>query len=218
MFRNLKFLGLALIAALAMSAVAVNTASADLLYGETTPATLTGSQEGTDVLWVHGGFVNCATVKYTGTTTAFGMSQITVTPSFSGCTFAGLAAKISMNECDYLLRFYIAAEDTTGAIDIQCPFGKEITITAPSLGTPKCIVHIPPQNGLGVDFTGTNIGTGTTREVTLHIQRFVRYSQTAGTAETGNCSTADNTSGGWYEGKARFTGENAAGHVGLFLA
>ena len=220
MFRNLKVLGLTLIAMLAVSAVAVSAASADLLYGETTPATLTGSQEGTDVLSVHGGFVKCTTVKYTGTTTAFGMSQITVTPSFSGCTFSGLTATVNMNGCDYLVQFNLTAGNTTGSTDIVCPFENEITITAPKLGTAKCIVHIPAQFGLGVGFSGANVGSGATREVTLKLSyNALRYSQTAGTAETGNCATADKTIGGTYEGRALLTGENAAGtaHVGIFL-
>ncbi len=220
MFRNLKVLGLTLIAMLAMSAIAANAASADLLYAESTPATLTGSQEGTDELRVHAGAVKCSTIKYTGTTSAFGTSQISLTPSFSGCTFVGLVATVNMNGCSYLFHFNFESGNTTGSTDIVCPFEKEITITAPKLGTAKCIIHIPAQFGLGVWFSGINVGSGTTREVTLKLSyNALSYSQTAGTAETGNCATADKTFGGTYEGRALLTGENAAGtaHVGIFL-
>jgi hypothetical protein len=86
------------------------------------------------------------------------------------------------------------------------------------VGTPKCIIHVPEQTDL-TKVTGTNIGAGATREITLDINiTNIKYSQTMGTAETGNCATADNTTGGTYTGAAVVTGSVAGAHVGIFLS
>ena len=220
MIRNLKFLGLALVAALAMSSVVASMASADVITSEASSTTLTGGQEGTDVFQVHGGEIKCTTVKYTGSIASNPASFATVTPTYSGCTFAGLAATVNTNGCSYKVNVTAGAGITTGTVDVVCAEGKEITVTAPSIGTAKCIVHVPAQTGL-TSGTAANVGTTTTREITLTIAiNNIKYNQTAGTAETGNCATADNTTGGTYNGKALVTGENAAGtaHLGIFLS
>ncbi len=221
MIRSLKLLGLALVAALAINAVAVGMASADVLTSEKSVTTLTGTQEGEDVFEVDGGKVTCTHVTYSGTLTASSSSSVTVTPTYTGCTFVGLAATVTMNGCDYLVTINSAVGNTTGNVDIVCPTGNEVTVTAPSIGTAKCIVHVPPQNNLTTS-TGTNLtGAGTTKELTLDINiTNISYSQTKGTAETGNCETKDNTTGGKYTGKALITGENstATEHIGIFLS
>jgi len=217
MIRNLKFLGIALVAALAMSSVFAAAASADVITSESASSTtITGKQGGTDTFKVDGGEVKCTTVTYTGSFSS-GASSALLTPTYSGCTFAGLASTIDMNGCQY--RGNIQAGSSTGAtVDIVCTGSNEITVTAPSVGTKKCILHIPAQTGL-TSATGTNIGSGTTREGTGDINiNNIKYSQTAGTAETGNCATADNTTGGTYTGTAVFTGSVSGTHVGIFLS
>jgi hypothetical protein len=133
----------------------------------------------------------------------------------------GLASTIDMNGCDYLVHVSLTAGDTTGTVDVVCPVGQEITVTAPAVGTKKCIVHVPPQTGLTTG-TGTNVGSaGPTSEITLSLALTgLKYSQTAGTAESGNCLTADNTTTGTYTGKALITGEdeNTGAHIGLLLS
>ncbi len=220
MFCRLKFLGLALVAALAMSSIVASVASADVITTEAAPTTLTGAQGGTDVRGFHSGSTKCTTVKYTGSLSALSSSNATVTPTYSGCALLGLASTTSMNGCSFKFNVNATAGNTTGTTDIVCPAGKEITITAPSVGTPKCIVHIPAQTGLA-SISYSNLGSTTTREITASLNiTNLKYSQTAGTAETGNCATADNTTGGTYVGSALFTGENAAGtaHIGIFVS
>jgi len=194
-------------------------ASADDLTAESYPVTLTGNEDGTPGIAVtHGGEIKCTTVKVQGTLKE-ASTTITLTPSVSGCTFAGLSATANFNGCDFLV--HIDGEGkTTGSVDAVCPAGKEITLTAPSVGTAKCILHAPAQTGVRLG-TGTNIGAGATREVTLHLNLTgVKYSQTAGTAETGNCATADNTTNGSFTSKALATGENetTGAHIGIFLS
>ncbi len=220
MTRNLFSLCAVLAAALALGLTTAGTAGADVFTTEAVNVMVTGAQEGTDVFKLHGGEVKCTTVKYTASVSSGSSSQVTASPTYSGCTFAGLAATIGMNGCDYLLKINAEAGNTTLTEDVVCPSGKEITITAPSVGTAKCITHIPPQTGLG-PASAVNVGSLATREVTITAGvTNMKYSQTAGTAETGNCATADNTTGGTYTGKALLTGENFSGtaHIGIFLS
>ena len=218
MSRKLKFLGLALVAALAMSSVAGNAASADVLTSESAMSTtLTGSQTFTDVLKVDAGEVKCGTVTYSGSFTS-PTSSILVTPFYAGCTFAGLFAAVEMNTCQFRVNFS-AGTSTAGSTDIVCFPGQEITVKAPPIGTAKCVIHIPPQTGL-TKVSGRNVGSGIGRELTLDINiNNIKYSQTAGKAETGNCATADSTTGGTYTGEDTFKGSHPLeGQVGIFLS
>jgi hypothetical protein len=107
-------------------------------------------------------------------------------------------------------------------VDIVCPAGKDITVVAPTFGTAKCTLHIPPQAGLGgVTFKG--VGAGTTKGVVVELNTTgVNYAQTKGTAESGNCETWDGTSTGAYVGKAIVTAEedreSETIHIGLFFS
>jgi len=194
-------------------------AGADQLTAETATATLTASQEGTDVIKFGGGEAKCTTVKYVASALTSPATTVAITPTYSNCTFAGLAGTVAMNGCTYLMHISPSAGVTTASMDIVCPNGKEITITAPNAGTVKCIEHIPAQTGLSAA-TLTNVGSGATREITVAIALTeLKYSQTPGTAESGNCATSDGKSDGTYTGKTLFTAENGSGaHVGIFLS
>ncbi len=223
MSRNLRLIIAAAMAALAMTAVFANAAPADVITAESVPATLTGVQSGSDEFTVHAGKVKCSTVKYAGTLSANGGTTVRVKPTYTGCTFVGLTSTVDAGKCEYLVHLDPAAGVTTGTVDIVGCEGTEITVTAPSpaLGTAKCIVHVKEQTGLSSG-TVAVVGSGTTRELELKIGiTKIAYSQTAGTAGSGNCATADNTSGetgGTYTGKAIVTGASGSTHIGLFLS
>jgi hypothetical protein len=223
MIRNLKVLGLALVAVCAMSAVAASMASADTFNSVGGVAvSLTGKQTGTgDVFTTTAGTVKCKEVTYTGTSTS-GVTTVTGVPSYpaktaggeQNCTGFGFPAEINTNGCKYL--FHIGAA-TTGTLDVVCEAGKEITVTATSGATVKCIVHVPAQTGLGT-ITYKNTGSGTTQEVEIEANvSGLKYKHTAGSG-LGACTTGE-ASAGTYVGKAIVTGETDGGstHVGIFL-
>jgi len=219
-----KVFGTAAVVGVAACALVAMPASADVITAESTPLTLTGAQEGTDVIKVHGGEIKCSKVSYTGTISSSPASTLTLTPNFLSCTFAGLIASVQLNGCVYLVHVGTTfASTASGTLDIVCPAGKEITVTAPSLGTPKCTVHIPAQTGLE-SVAVTNLGSGSTREVTVSFGvggglTSLKYSQTSGTAETGNCATADNTTSGTQTAALLLTAENASfNHSGIFAS
>jgi hypothetical protein len=118
MTRNLKALGLALVAVFAMGAVMASAASAQAKLTSTGPVTLIGKQTGAaaaNQLSAFGATWTCTTVTYTGhktksTTTpkaliANGDTTATITPHYSGCsanTAIGVKpVTVKMTSCDY---------------------------------------------------------------------------------------------------------------------
>lgn len=224
MIRNLKVLGLALVAMLAMTAVAASAASADDLTSETSPVTMTGKQSGAgDVFTTTAGTVKCKEVIYTTASTATPTTTVTATPSYpaktaggeQNCTGFGFPAEVNANGCKYVFTIGVG---TTGDLKVECAESKEITVTAASGGTTKCIVHVPGQTLLGA-ITYGNTGAGTTRELTIgaNIVEGLSYKHTAGTG-IGACTSGSSLKGS-YTGAGTVTAENAGGaHVGIFLS
>lgn len=205
MIRNMKLTGLVVITALAIGSIGASTATADEFKSEAASGELLGAGE-SEVFKVQGGEIKCTTAKYAGAVSSTSFSSFSMSATYSGCTFAGLAATINMNGCTYKTNINTSAGNTTGTVDVVCPAGKEITVTAPSVGTAKCIVHVPAQTGLST-VSYSNVGAGTTKEVHAHISiTNEKFSQTAGTAETGNCATADNQTNGTYTKTIHITG------------
>lgn len=157
MIRNLKAMGLALVALFALSAVVAATASAQ--QGKLTgpgPMTLTATETGTgqNKLTAFGAGVECPGSHYVGhkyneTPHKFipsGATTATLTPIYTetvtkegkkdeNCLVAGVgwSATIDLNGCDYVIHLGVTTggvENTYGVtFDIVCPVGKEITVT-----------------------------------------------------------------------------------------
>jgi hypothetical protein len=209
-----------------MTAVAASAASAEEFTAEAGSTTLTGKQTGIgDVFTTTAGTVKCKEVSYKATGIPVSSTGINATPTYpvktaggeQNCTGFGFPAEIHTNGCTYTFTLSAAAV-TTGALDILCPAGKEITVTAVAAGTTKCTVHVPAQT-IASAVTYTNTGTGLTREVDIkaNISNLLSYKHVAGTG-VGACTTGSGK--GSYTGEGIVTGENAAGtaHVGIFLS
>jgi len=225
MIHNLRVLGLGIMAVLAMSAVAASAASADTLTSESSPVRITAKETGSGFVWTFtAGTVKCKEATYTAASVATPTTTATMTPSYpakttggeQNCTGFGFPAEINTNGCVY--RSTIGAA-TTGNMEISCPEGKEITITAASAGVTKCVVHFGSQTFIGIT-TYSNTGSGTTREVedTTNGVKIVKYKHTAGTG-VGSC-TSGSSSEGSYTSTTIWTGENLAGtaHIGIFFS
>ncbi len=177
MTRNLKALGLALMAAFAMSAVAASAASAQT-NGKLTadgPVTLTGVQTGEELansLTAFGDILVCKGSTYTGhrvisqeTTEKDpgkeheliepGESTATITPHYKDCTQPGTTRHVvvDMNGCDYV--FHVG--ETTGGehtygvtADVVCPPNQKIKVTVWNQATSilLCEITVGAQNGL----------------------------------------------------------------------
>jgi hypothetical protein len=205
MIRNLKALGLALVAVFALSAMAASSASADTFSAAAEPAFLTGSQglEKEDEFVVTNGITRCSVVKYDGQQATSPTTSVTLTPTYETCKSLGLSAVVDTNGCDYLFTINDTTHlDTTGTIHIDCPTGQEITVTvAPP--TAKCIIHVPEQT---VPVTYANAANGDIKATVDY--NGLTYSETKGTG-LGACATGLNPSGGHLLHGGVYKGEGA---------
>jgi len=205
MIRNFKVLGLALVAAFAMSAVVASAASADF-RSESDHTIITGTQGVPNTFTVTAGTTHCGTATFEGTSTETTSSSITITPTYENCRITNFGvetvnATVDMNGCHYLLT-------TTGQVHLECNtgLGSAVEVTAP-----LCVITVHPQTVSSVDYA--NIGSGTTREVRVTATATgITYTQSA------TCPGGNNTyHNGTYNGTVTATGEDTnRNHVGIW--
>jgi len=208
MIRNLKVLGLALVAVFAMSAVAASAASAaNGVLTSTGPVTLVGDEDGTNALTgANGGVVTCSgsTVAghKVGTTELIpsGSGEATLTPNYVNCLTAlsGTNHKttVTLNGCDYKLT--IGATTAGGGYsvtaDLVCPATKDVQVevypfAGSELGGVVCTITIQPQTGLtGPELTNV---TGSPNDLTLAGAFTGIHSSQSGSGCTTESSTTD---------------------------
>jgi hypothetical protein len=163
MTRNLKTLGLALVAVFALSAVVASAASAQGKITSDGPVTGTGTEITPNKLTALGRTVECP-----GSTMTFHEYNVTphkpvpddattatATPHYKNCTVPGVGpATVIMNGCHYV--FHIGgttgvADQFSATIDIVCPAGKVIEVQAFSShpgGIKLCTTTVKAQTGL----------------------------------------------------------------------
>jgi len=113
------------------SAYAIN------FHSEVAPITLSGSQNGVNVIGTTAGEVTCSTFNYSGTQSTKTASSLSLAPSTSGCHAlifgSKIAASIDWNECSF--------EFTPASwAHLRCPEGKDVVITVAG-----CSITITPQ-------------------------------------------------------------------------
>jgi len=223
--RNLKTLGLALVAVFAMSAVAASAAHATAASFSWDSGTtrLTGTaapiaEGGTQKFTITAGALStsCDTVYATAEVSGTSASSITTigSPTYTNtveekagekhtCTNnVGGKVTVSTTNCNY--RFNagttVTAGTSSGTVDIVCPAGSEgITVNSPGL----CLIHIFAQNGLGP--VNYNTMSGPPEDVTIEpLVNNITYTHTG---LCGNATKADGT----YTGQVTVKGENASG-------
>jgi hypothetical protein len=186
---------------------------------EAAPATLTGKNHaGPSLFFSTAGALECNESTYTGTLAAEEATELELAPAYAGCSLMGIPATVDVNGCKY--RFTVTNIESgkrEGSMDIVCPEGKTITVTAVQAGTPKCTIHIPSQNDRR-PVTYTNTGAGATREITIDLNvGAIKYTHTAGTGP-GACAFGG-AENGFLAGPISITGENAGGtHIGIFTS
>jgi hypothetical protein len=163
MMRNLKTMGMALLAVLAFSAVAASGAQAAAAhFTGTLNATLSGTTETgfVEVFKTTAGSVSCHG-SYSGKVTVATNEAQTINASYTNCApFFGATPVVNMGSCDFVFHpgTYGAAGSgtSTGTADIICTSSSTITITVPG-----CTVTIHEQKGLS-RIHYQNSGTGIT--------------------------------------------------------
>jgi hypothetical protein len=187
MIRNLKVLGLALVAVFAMSALAASAASAQGVQGEFTTSngtaqTLIGTETGvagSNALTSFGAKIECPGSTYTAhkfnvtphvaipnkETTA------TITPHYKNCVAFNPASHpitVTMNGCDYVLHIGVTTGGVAGTygatVDIVCPPNKVIEVHVYNNAAHTellCTIKVKGQNGLAGAHVTNTAGTGT---------------------------------------------------------
>jgi hypothetical protein len=180
MIRNLKALGLALVAVFAMSAMAASAAQAVTddaqVTVETFPAIFDGTQNGVQVFNREGRTMTCTTAEFhSEVQSTDSKTTITVKPTYSGChsnipLIGTLPMTVTMNGCDYLLHLTKDTPSGTFTADttIVCPLNKEIEVhiyqnhANHTSNTSLCTMKFPAQTPGGtIDLTNKAAG-GTT--------------------------------------------------------
>lgn len=192
MIRNLKALGFALAAVLAMVSGGASSASAQTIGKITSdgPVTQEATPTGTNAITAFGGKLECPKAIYTGHAykstphqlLESGATTATITPHFGQCTGLGFPMTVDMNGCDFVFHFTETNGTHSYAITetLECSGGNHVTITIFSshtkhtLNEPFCHITITePANGYtglsAVDKTDGTIGmSGTTTGIVGH--------------------------------------------------
>lgn len=228
MRRNLKVLGLALVAAFALSAIASGSASAEIAtFTSGSPwTTLTATALNTQTFTAGTRAVKCESVVADNASMGEDQSTITVEPTYgktvkseefteaetneTECEIetptAKFKAMVHTNGCHYK---FTAGGTVDGSVHIECPVGKEIEVTIDILGKFRPCLDIPAQTPTTPTVTYTN-ETYLDEEknvwdvkVTSHVEG-VKYT------ETGVCGTEVKNNAN-YTGEVTVKGFNTAG-------
>ena len=160
MTRNLKALGLALLAVFALGAIGTQAASAADAHefhsdGPRTIITANNVGEGSHTFQVGAaGTVECTGATFESTVVGtevvkdqtYKADTITATPKYTGCTFGGQPATVFFNDCAYVLDSDTTEGNTTVAgskhanVDIECAANNKIQVH-----TVNCTITVGAQ-------------------------------------------------------------------------
>jgi hypothetical protein len=171
MIRNLKTLGIAVVAALGIVALAASVASATggQFHSEVEHTEIVGEQETRNTFTVNAGTVHCDIAVFEGTASQATTTQLTIAPTYDSCVITTgleiLEAEVDMNGCHYLFT-------PSGQVHLTCP-SAPIRVTAP-----LCTVTVHPQTVEKVDYINVGEGAGRSTTVTSTATKLA-YTQSA---------------------------------------
>lgn len=192
---RIRIIGLALVAASALSAGGAASASAFTEFvAKPSGQSVTASQSELHTFTIGGASVTCKSAVFTGTAPAEKFTVFEMNPAYSECSaFGFVGSKAKMNECKFAMHI-------TGVVDVKCPTGKEIEIEVNNGG--PCIVKIPAQTGLKkleyVNVTGKN-GRASV-EAKINIKKIAYTSNRKGVGCPAQAEEATYTGGSVAEG------------------
>jgi hypothetical protein len=215
MSTKLKALTLAIGAMAAVGAFAAGPASARF-ESEATQTTLTTSANNTQVFQyqAEGIKLTCTTVTSTGTFNGTATTEATFVPEkYGGCSTILGPAHVHDNGCVFLRTVALGSTAATTHLTCSGTNKVEYTITDNS-GNRLCTVKTGSQTPGGTS-TGSNTGSGTTREVVITSAMTGITATREGSALCGPASSTTGT----YSGSITYTGENplTKAHVGIFM-
>jgi hypothetical protein len=213
MLGNLKTLGRVLLVVGAISAAGAPVAAATETYtsgvGTGIRTFSSGDKTTNHVFTTPNGTVVCTNLGFLGETVQTGptITEITVTPTFSGCSAFGFTAHVINNGCDFLFTApttVTSSEWTIHPAHIVPSSGSSCTfsVTPTFFGASVCTQTIPNQTPTGGHVIGKNSAAGTTpMDGTLESKiSGIHYSGSGGV-----CGDASTHSDGGYTGGVTVT-------------
>jgi len=203
MTRNLKVLGLALVAVFAMGAVVASSASATSFHFNSAAdhTIINGSQIGLHKFATTAGEVTCEEANFSATTTTKTETDVTITPVYSKChiNFFGskVSATVAMNGCQYTLTSHqtVAGVTTPATIHlVNCTKAAEVVAAG-------CTIKVNTGQTLG----GQTITNGVGDIVLTTNTSGITYSHSGFTCGTGSGTT------GTYKGETTVKGSDTEG-------
>ena len=198
-------------------------AAGERFHAETAHSTLDFTQDGTEgtatgtqTFATTVGSLTCTGVKGSATLTEATPSSITLVPEYTNCAkieggVEGTKLDIKMRSCDYL--FTAERSGTHAQVHIKCTTaGDHIATNATILGSEVACMKFPAQTLTGGGVVYHNIGSGTTREITIETTvTGLEYT------EVGACGSNTVANDGTFQGNLLVTGTNTNGeHEGVW--
>jgi hypothetical protein len=210
MVRKCKALGLALIAMFALSAFVAQGASAvpltvELPAGQKN-AFYTGDQGGgLHEFTTPNGSVKCTTAVFAAKTTVEStVNEITISPSYSGCSAFGFAtAHVKPNGCTYTFTTPTTIDANTVTwhpeqIHIVCSGENKIEITPTSFGVSVCTQFVGTQTPTKGHVVGKNVEKSSPMDILLEVTlEGIHYTGTGGI-----CGNSETHSDAIYKGNS----------------
>lgn len=168
MTRNLKGLGLALVAVLAIAAVGAQTASAAVshtFFATSAPLQLTGEQTGENAFKTGKVEIKCSTATPVGTINETTADEISLSFTLGGCKLGALNVEFINEGCQLAVDSDTTENPATGKEDaagkLVCEAGKLLKLSGGG-----CVTDVGSQGPLhGTKFT--NVGSAPREEVTV---------------------------------------------------
>jgi len=221
MIRILKVMGLAMVAALALSGLVSATASATdqgfITAGSAgSPATIDGEQTTLNIFNRTGREISCEVAKFGSSSSVPGSAtELTLVPTYEKCKAVVLGvplpATVTMNGCDY--KFTITKDTNpttfTALPHVECPAGQAIEIHVyndEAHTSLKCTYVVPAQTPAGHIHLENVAGTPNDVKGTITVSG-VTSTRTSGTLT--NCGAASDTAAS-LSGGATLRATNAA--------
>jgi hypothetical protein len=201
--RNLKALGLAFVAVLAMSGIAASAAQAEFTLG--TGSNHVHGKQLTATFFTTFGEVECETGEGDGSVSGTTVTDLTFsTVTFEECTAFGQPnSDVKTNGCSLTVT-------TSGQEShILCPAGKSIEITPTTGGVSICTVHVFEHTVNGISFHNTTTAAGKMDILATVEATNLAYETTGG---NGNCGTQNTRfTCGVFLGEITITASGASG-------
>jgi hypothetical protein len=213
--KRIKNLGLAVVTALALTAVlGAAGASATSFVTEKAPAAVTSTVAGgTPSVFTFGDdYGYCSTAILSGASGSTHAAQLFLVPSNLKCNFGNFTGEssVKLNGCE--LDFHPGAKvESNGTFDIVCPAGNAITFEPSS--SKGCLVTVPAQTGLLARYSNAG-GTGSERKVKVNIEAGgINYSQVSGSV----CGPTGSFTDGTWTGSATLQASSEGSPVGMYM-